>query len=52
MLAVSWEGEKLKLIEVVDLKKYYTVKTPVFGIETAKVKAVNGVSFHIDRGKP
>lgn len=41
----------MKIIEVVDLKKHFTLKTPVFEIETAKVKAVNGVSFHIDKGE-
>jgi len=41
----------LKLIEVVDLKKHYTLNTTVFEIETAKVKAVNGVNFHIDEGE-
>lgn len=41
----------MKLIEVVDLKKHFMLKTPVLDIETAKVKAVNGVSFHIDKGE-
>lgn len=41
----------MKIVEVVDLKKHFTLKTPVFEIETNKVKAVNGVSFHIDEGE-
>lgn len=41
----------MKIIEVVDLKKSFTINTPVLGIEKAKVKAVNGVNFHINQGE-
>lgn len=41
----------MKIIEVVDLKKSFTINTPVLGIEKARVKAVNGVNFHINQGE-
>lgn len=41
----------MKIIEVVDLKKQFPLKTPVLEIETAKVSAVNGINFHIDEGE-
>ena len=41
----------MNLIKVEDLSKYYGLKTPVLGIEKAVVKAVNGVSFHVDKGE-
>lgn len=41
----------MKIIEVVDLKKSFTINTPVLGIEKSRVKAVNGVNFHINQGE-
>lgn len=41
----------MKLIEVENLKKYFTLTTPVLDLEKAKVKAVNGVSFSINKGE-
>ena len=37
-----------RLIEVEDLKKYFPVK---IGLATKKVKAVDGISFHIEKGE-
>jgi oligopeptide/dipeptide ABC transporter ATP-binding protein len=39
------------LLEVEDLKKYFVAERSVFGRPTAHVKAVDGVSFKVDRGK-
>ncbi len=41
----------MKMIEVVDLKKHFTLNTSVLNTEITEVKAVNGVSFHIDEGE-
>ncbi|WP_026477181.1 ABC transporter ATP-binding protein [Alkaliphilus transvaalensis] len=41
----------MKIIEVIDLKKNFSITTPVLEIEKAVVKAVNGVSFHINQGE-
>lgn len=40
-----------KLIEVNDLKKYYPVTAGLLARHVADVKAVDGVSFHIDEGE-
>jgi oligopeptide/dipeptide ABC transporter ATP-binding protein len=40
-----------KLIEVKDLKKYYPVTAGLLARHVADVKAVDGVSFHIDEGE-
>jgi peptide/nickel transport system ATP-binding protein/oligopeptide transport system ATP-binding protein len=39
------------LLEVEDLKKYFVAERSVFGRPTAYVKAVDGVSFSVERGK-
>ena len=39
------------LIEVRDLKKHFPVRKGVFSRVAAHVKAVDGVSFHIDEGE-
>ncbi len=41
----------MKIIDVVDLKKHYVVKSPILELETTEIKAVNGVSFHINKGE-
>lgn len=41
----------MNTIEVVDLKKYYTIKSPVLKVTRGIVKAVNGISFHIEEGE-
>ncbi len=40
-----------KLLEVKDLKKYFPIKGGFLGRTVAEVKAVDGVSFSIERGK-
>lgn len=39
------------MIEVVDLKKQFIIKSKLLGIETGIVNAVNGVSFKIEKGE-
>lgn len=39
------------MVEVRDLKKYFPVKRELWGRESAAVRAVDGVSFEIQRGK-
>ena len=39
------------LLDVVDLKTWYPIRRGVFGRTVGNVKAVNGVSFHMDRGE-
>jgi peptide/nickel transport system ATP-binding protein/oligopeptide transport system ATP-binding protein len=39
------------LLEVEDLQKYFVAERSVFGRPTAHVKAVDGVSFKVERGK-
>lgn len=39
------------LLEVKDLKRYFTISRGFFGRKKAVVKAVDGVSFHIKRGE-
>lgn len=39
------------MIEVVDLKKQFIIKSKVLGIETGVVNAVNGVNFKIAKGE-
>ncbi|MBU5427264.1 ATP-binding cassette domain-containing protein [Tissierella pigra] len=41
----------MTIIDVVDLKKYFTLSTPILEMETGVVKAVNGISFHINHGE-
>jgi len=40
-----------KLLEVTDLKKYFPIKKDLLGRAGGYVQAVNGVSFHINRGE-
>ncbi len=40
-----------KLLEVRDLKKYFNVRTGSFSRASGTVKAVDGVSFSVERGK-
>ena len=40
-----------KVLEVQNLKKYFPVKTNLFGRGTEFVKAVDGVDFHINSGE-
>jgi peptide/nickel transport system ATP-binding protein len=39
------------LLEVNDLKKYFAVRSAPLGFGTALVRAVDGVSFHVERGE-
>ena len=39
------------LLEVENLKKYYTVTAGLFSKQVASVRAVDGVSFHMAEGK-
>jgi peptide/nickel transport system ATP-binding protein/oligopeptide transport system ATP-binding protein len=39
------------LLEVEDLKKHFVAGRSVFGRPTAHVRAVDGVSFAVERGK-
>lgn len=39
------------ILEVKDLKKYYPVETGIFGAAPAYLKAVDGVSFNVEKGK-
>ena len=39
------------LLDVIDLKKHFPIGSSLFGAPTAKVYAVDGISFHIDRGE-
>lgn len=45
------EGDENVLLEVKDLKKYFTVGTDFFGRPNASLKAVDGVSFKLEKGK-
>ena len=40
-----------KLLEVVKLQKYFPLKHGLFGTSTGYVKAVDGVSFYIEKGE-
>ncbi len=46
-------GEPLaaRILEVRNLKKYFPVKTSLFGKGTEFVRAVDGINFHIDYGE-
>ncbi|MBQ2259317.1 MAG: dipeptide ABC transporter ATP-binding protein [Spirochaetales bacterium] len=44
-------SEKEKTLELVDLKKYYPIKKGVLQKVVGHVKAVDGVSFHINKGE-
>ena len=39
------------LLEVNDLKKHFVARRGLFGTTAALVRAVDGVSFHIERGE-
>jgi ABC-type antimicrobial peptide transport system ATPase subunit len=39
------------LLELNDLKKHFLVRRGPLGLGTTTVRAVDGVSFHIDRGE-
>lgn len=39
------------LLDARDLKKYYSVKTGMFNREVKQVKAVDGISFSLEKGK-
>ena len=39
------------VLQVIDLKKHFPVKGGLFGTTVGQVYAVDGVSFHIDRGE-
>ncbi|GAQ24593.1 ABC transporter ATP-binding protein [Tepidanaerobacter syntrophicus] len=39
------------ILEVKDLKKYYPVETGIFGAAPVYLKAVDGVSFNVEKGK-
>ncbi|HJZ13224.1 MAG TPA: ABC transporter ATP-binding protein, partial [Acidobacteriota bacterium] len=41
----------MNLLEVNDLKKYYPVRSRLFGRSKLQVKAVDGVTFHIQSGE-
>ncbi len=45
------EGPEQPLLEVKDLKQYFVVDTTLFGRPTKYLKAVDGVSFSISKGK-
>ena len=40
-----------RLLEVNNLKKYFPIRTGIFRRQTGAVKAVDGVSFYIDKGE-
>ncbi|TLS35699.1 ABC transporter ATP-binding protein [Pseudalkalibacillus caeni] len=40
-----------KLLEVQDLKKYFPIKGGILGRQVGQVKAINGVSFYINKGE-
>ena len=44
-------AEERKLLEVKNLKKYFPVKAGILRKTVAYVKAVDGVSFHINEGE-
>ena len=44
-------SEKEKTLELVDLKKYYPIKKGILQKVVGHVKAVDGVSFHINKGE-
>lgn len=44
-------SEKEKTLELIDLKKYYPIKKGVLQKVVGHVKAVDGVSFHINKGE-
>ena len=44
-------SEKEKTLELIDLKKYYPIKKGVLQKVVGHVKAVDGVSFKLERGK-
>ena len=44
-------SEKEKTLELVDLKKYYPIKKGLLQKVVGHVKAVDGVSFHINKGE-
>jgi oligopeptide/dipeptide ABC transporter ATP-binding protein len=39
------------LLQVVDLKKHYPIRSGLFGRTASKVYAVDGISFHVDSGE-
>ena len=39
------------LLEVNDLKKHFLVRSGLLGVNATWVYAVDGVSFHVDRGE-
>ncbi len=39
------------LLQAIDLKKHYPVKKGLFAPERPRVKALDGVSFTLERGK-
>ncbi|HZD29436.1 MAG TPA: ATP-binding cassette domain-containing protein, partial [Xanthobacteraceae bacterium] len=39
------------LLEVNDLKKHFAVRSAPLGFGTVLVRAVDGVSFHVERGE-
>ena len=45
------EKSNKRLIEVKNLKKYFTVKNSFFNKEKKFVKAVDGISFYINKGE-
>ena len=47
-----WSGGMIvstRILEVRNLKKYFPVKTNLFGKVIEYAKAVDGISFHINR---
>ena len=40
-----------KLLEVRDLKKYFPIRTGLLSRQTGAVKAVDGVSFDVEKGE-
>jgi oligopeptide/dipeptide ABC transporter ATP-binding protein len=46
----GWGGEKV-LLEVKGLKKHFPIRSGIFSKITGYVQAVDGISFHIDKGE-
>jgi len=40
-----------EILKVVDIKKYFPIRSGIFRKEIGNVKAVDGVSFHLDQGE-
>lgn len=46
-----WRRGRMKLVEVIGLKKYYPITAGFFSKHIGDVRAVDGISFHINEGE-